>query len=252
MLALAQSTGTITQTVNQRNTIGSLSASPSGAVTAGNPVAFTYYLYTAGAPAPVTETVQFYDGVTAIGSPLTIGLASASNLIPYSQVNTAQGWTASGTAPTVTPLASAGPDGSASTATTLSFADSTSTVLYTVPSTTNYAGQQMTFSIWAQSSTPATLNLTVQDNQQLISPQSAACSVSSTWQRCSITYLFPSNSGTGFSVALTASNFATPISVWGAQFEQAAQPGPTSQPSVWLGPPARRRARLLFPTAISR
>jgi hypothetical protein len=226
MLTFAQSTGTITQTVNQRNTIGSLSASPSGNITAGNPIAFTYYLYTAGAPAPVTETVQFYDGSTAIGSPLTIGLASASNLVPYSQVNTAQGWTTSGTAPTVTPLASAGPDGSASTATTLSFADSTSTVLYAVPSSTNYEGQQMTFSIWATSASPTTLNLTLQDSPQVNASQSAACSVTSAWQRCSVTYTFPSNAGTGFSVSLTSSNFATPISVWGAQFEQAAQPGP--------------------------
>lgn len=226
MLMFAQSTGTITQTVNQRNTIGSLSASPSGSITAGNPIAFTYYLYTAGAPAPVTETVQFYDGSTAIGGPLTIGLATASNLIPYSQVSITQGWTTSGTAPTVTPLSANGPDGSTDTATSLSFADSTSKVLYAVPSTTNYEGQQMTFSIWAMSATPTTLNLTVQDNPQVNASQSAACSVTSTWQRCSVTYTFPSNAGTGFSVSLTSLNFGTPISVWGAQFEQAAQPGP--------------------------
>ena len=225
MLSLAQSTGTVTQTVNQRNTMGSLSATPSGSISAGSSVSFTYFLGTAGAPAPVTETVQFYDGDNALGTPQTIGLASAMNLVPYSQVNTAQGWTTSGTAPTVTPLASNGPDGSTNTATTITFADGTSAVLYAVPSSTNYANDQMTFSIWAQSSTPTTLNLTVQDSPYAAASQSAACSVTSAWQRCSVTYTFPANSGTGFSVSLTASSFATPISVWGAQFEQAAQPG---------------------------
>jgi Bacterial Ig-like domain (group 3) len=226
VLSFAQSTGTITQTVNQRNTIGTLTANPSGNVTAGNPVSFTYTLNTAGAPAPTTETVQFYDSGTAIGSAQTIGLGAGSNLIPYSQVNTSHGWTTTGTAPTVTPLAVNGPDGSTSTASTLSFANGTSTVLYAVPSSTNYASQQMTFSIWAASATPTTLNLIVQDSPHVNASQSAPCAVTSTWQRCSLTYTFPANAGTGFAVSLTASNYATPINVWGAQFEQAAQSGP--------------------------
>jgi hypothetical protein len=226
MLSFAQSTGSITQTVNQRNTIGSLSSTPSGNFTAGSNVSFTYILNTAGAPAPTSETVQFFDRGNAIGSTQAITMISGSNLIPYSQVNASQGWTASGTAPTITPLATNGPDGSTSTATAISFADSASTVLYAVPSSTNYANQQMTFSIWAQSSTPTTLNLIVKDNPQLNASQSAACSVTSTWQRCSLTYSFPANSGPGFSVSLTSSNLATLIDVWGAQFEQAAQPGP--------------------------
>jgi hypothetical protein len=226
MLSYAQSTGSITQTVNQRNTIGALTATPSGNITAGTSVSFTYVLNTAGAPAPTTETVQFYDGASTLGSPITIGLGAGSNLIPYSQVNTAQGWATSGTAPTITPLAVNGPDGSTSTATTVSFANSTSTVLYAVPGSTNYASQQMTFSIWAESASPTTLNLTVQDSPQVHALQSAPCSVTSTWQRCSVTYTFPANSGTGFAVSLTASTYATAINVWGAQFEQAAQPGP--------------------------
>ena len=226
VLVLAQSTGTLTQTVNQRNTMGVLSASPSGSITAGNPITFTYLLYTAGAPAPVTETVQFYDGTNSIGTAQSITLGSGSNLIPYSQVNTAQGWTISGTAPTITPLAVNGPDGSTSTATSVSFADGTSSVLYAVPSSTSYAGLQMTFSIWAQSATPTTLTLAMQDSPSVSASQSAPCPVTSAWQRCSLTYTFPANAGTGFAVALTAGTYATPISVWGAQFEQAAQPGP--------------------------
>jgi hypothetical protein len=222
MLSFAQSTATMTQTVNQRNTIGTLSASPSGSTTAGTPITFTYVLNTAGAPVPA-ETVQFYDGGTALGGPQSIVSASASNLLPYAQVNTGQGWTTTGTAPTVTPLVSNGPDGSSNTATTLSFADTTSTVLYAVPGT-SYAGQQLTFSIWAMSATPATLNLTltVSPNTSPASP----CSVTSTWQRCSLTYTVPAGAGTGFNAVLTASTYATPINVWGAQVEVAAQPGP--------------------------
>ena len=226
MLTFSQSTGTLTQTVNQRNTIGTLTATPSGSISSGASISFAYVLNTAGAPAPVTETVQFYDGGSAMGSAQTISLGAGANLLPYSQVNNTQGWTTSGTAPTITPLASNGPDGSSNTATTLSFADGTSTVLYAVPSSTNYATLPVTFSIWAQSSTPTTLNLIVQDSPYVAASDSAPCSVTSTWQQCSVTYTFPANSGTGFSVSLTSSSFATPISVWGAQFEQAAQPGP--------------------------
>jgi hypothetical protein len=149
-MILAQATGTITQTVNQRNTIGNLSATPNGTIIAGNPIAFTYILNTAGAPAPVSETVQFFDGASALGTPQSVLMTAASNLLPYSQVNAGQGWTTSGTPPTVAPLAVNGPDGSTGTSTTLTFVNGTSTVLYAVPGTTNYANQQVTFSVWAQ------------------------------------------------------------------------------------------------------
>jgi hypothetical protein len=225
-MVFAQATGTITQTVNQRNTIGVLSAMPNGAITAGNPIAFTYILNTAGAPAPTTETVQFYDGTTALGAPQTIGLSLAANLLPYSQVNMGQGWTTSGTAPTVVSLTANGPDGSTNTATALTFVNATSTALYAVPGTTNYANQQVTFSIWAQSATPTTLNLVVQDSPFVAANKSAPCLVTSTWQRCTLVYSFPANAGTGFAVSLTSSSFGVPINVWGAQFEEAGQAGP--------------------------
>jgi hypothetical protein len=120
MLSYAQSTGSVSQTVDQRNTIGVLTASPSSGITTGATVTFSYTLNTAGAPAPTTETVQFYDNSTAIGSAQTIGSATGSNLLPYSQVNTSQGWTTAGTAPTVTPVNANGPDGSTNSASTLS------------------------------------------------------------------------------------------------------------------------------------
>ena len=224
--SMAQSSGSITQTVNQRNTIGTLTASPSGSISEGQSVSFSYILTTAGAPAPTSETVQFYDGTTALGSPQSITAIPGTNLIPYSQVNLSQGWTTSGTAPSVTPAVASGPDGSTNTATGISFVDSTSTVLYAVPGSTNYKNQQVTFSIWAVSATPTTLKLTVQDSPNENASQSQACAVTSTWQRCSISYTFPANSGTGFAVLLSASTYATAINVWGAQFEVAASPGP--------------------------
>jgi hypothetical protein len=225
-LSLAQSTGSITQTVNQRNTIGTLSSSPSGIITPDTDVTFTYILNTAGAPAPTSDTVQFYDGASALGSPQAITSISASNLVPYSQVNLTQGWTTSGTLPTVTPLTLNGPDGSTNSASTVSFADSTSTALYAVPSSTSYASQQVTFSVWAYSATPTTLNLTAQDSPHVAASQSAACAVTSAWHRCSLTYTFPAGAGTGFAVVLTASTYSTAIGVWGAQFEVAAAAGP--------------------------
>jgi hypothetical protein len=226
ILSFAQSTGSVTQTVSKRNTIGSLSATPSGNIAAGTSVSFTLILNTAGAPAPVTETVQFYDGTNSLGSPQSISLAAASNLVPYSQVNTAHGWTTTGTAPTITPLSANGPDGSTNSATVLSFPDGTSTILYAVPSATNYATLQMTFSVWAQSAVPTTLNLAITDSPQVNASQSAPCAVTSAWQRCSLVYTFPANSSTGFAVSLASASFGTPISVWGAQFEQAPAAGP--------------------------
>jgi hypothetical protein len=225
-LLLAQSTGTITQTVNKRNTIGTLSAAPNGTITAGSTVNFTYVMSTDGAPAPTTETIQFYDGATVLGSPQTIGLAAGSNLLPYSQVNTGKGWTASGTAPTVAPMAANGPDGSTTTATNVTFVDGTSAVLYAVPGATNYANQAMTFSFWAQSASPTTINLNIKDSPSVAANHSTTCAVTNTWQRCTLSYTFPSGSGTGFAVSITSSNFAVPISFWGSQVEQAGQAGP--------------------------
>ena len=98
------------------------------------------------------------------------------------------------------PRAVNGPDGSTGTATTLTFVNGTSTVLYAVPGTTNYANQQVTFSVWTQSATSTTLILTVKDNPFVAASQSAPCTVTSTWQRCTLTYTFPANAGTGFSV----------------------------------------------------
>lgn len=69
----------LTETVNKRNTIGALTATPTSGLTSEATVTFNYTLHTAGAPAPTSEPVQFLDGITAIGSAQTIGSISASN-----------------------------------------------------------------------------------------------------------------------------------------------------------------------------
>jgi hypothetical protein len=227
--SLAQTTASLTQTVNQRNTIGVLTASPSTGLTAGQTVTFSYTLHTAGAPAPTTETVQFYDNGSAIGSAQAITSANGSNLLPYSQVATANGWTTTGTAPTVTPNSVNGPDGSTNTATLVaapSTTSSTSGVAYAVPGTA-YANTALTLSVWARTASTATLTLGLTDSPVSTASSTTTCALTSSWQRCTLTYAFPANAGTGFAAALSvAGQAAENIYLWGAQVEAASTAGP--------------------------
>lgn len=227
--SLGQTTSSLTQTVNQRNTIGVLTASPTTGLTAGQTVTFSYTLHTAGAPAPTTETVQFYDNSSAIGSAQTISSASGSNLLPYSQVATGNGWTTTGTAPTVTPNSVNGPDGSTNTATlvaTPSTTSSTSGVAYAVPGTA-YANTTLTLSVWARTSSTANLTLGLTDSPASTASSTGTCALTSSWQRCTLTYAFPANAGTGFAAAFSvAGQAAENIYLWGAQVEAASTAGP--------------------------
>jgi hypothetical protein len=227
LLGRGQSTATLTQQVNQRNTIGVLVATPATGITFGSSVNFAYQMYTAGAPAPTADTVQFFDGSTAIGSPVAITEIAASNLLPYSQVNTSNGWTTSGTPATVSPNALGGPDGSSNTASSIGFPDSTSAVLYAVPSSTIYAGQTLTLSFWVQSPTAASLTMGITDSPHVSASRTGSCIAAggSTWQRCTLTYAFPA--GNGFAVSITSAGAsAQSVNIWGAQVEEAAQAGP--------------------------
>ena len=224
----AQSTATLTQTVGQRPTIGVLSATPTSGYTAGAPVTFSYILHTAGAPAPTTESVQFLDGTTVIGSQV-IGSVAGSNLLPYSQISLANGWSQTGTAANLNPASFAGPDGSANTATLASFPDTTSGtsgIQFSVPGT-SYANQPMTFSVWARAAAATTLNLSLSDSQSVSASGSSTCALTTAWQRCVLTYSFPANAGSGFSAAVSVSGtVAQAVSLWGAQVEKASAAGP--------------------------
>jgi len=221
-----QSTGTVTQTVNQRNTIGVLTAAPTPTVVAGSPVTFTYLLHTAGAPISSSATVQFFDGTTALGSAQPVESVAASNLLPYSEVDLTHGWVIGGTPATVSPKSATGADASANSATTVTFTDTTSSVVSSIPGSTTYAGKQMTFSFWAYALTPATLSLTIADSPQVAASSSNTCVLSSTPQRCVLTYEFPAAAGTGFAVSLSApSSVGIPITTWGLDVEQASASG---------------------------
>ena len=253
LTASAQTSTTLSQTVNKRNTIGALTASPSTGLTAGASVTFSYTLHTAGAPAPTTETVQFMDGSNAIGSAQTIGSVSASNILPYSQISAANNWTATGTAPTLTPNSVTGPDGSASTATQVAFPSTTSTpsaITASVPGT-SYASKAMTFSVWAQSATPTTLTLTLADSPSVAASNSNTCAVTSAWQRCILTYAFPANAGTGFAATVSSvGQAAQTINLWGAQVEQASAPTPYVSTIGTARPSGAQGGSISFPYAM--
>lgn len=225
----AQSSSNLTQTVNKRNTLGVLTASPTSGLTTGSTVTFSYTLDTAGAPAPTSETVQFMDGSTAIGSAQAIGSEAGSNLLPYSQISPANGWQATGTAPTITSNLVNGPDGSSNTASQVAFPDSTSAstgITRPVPGTA-YAGLPLTFSVWAQAPSPTTLTLGLTDSPAVSASKSASCLLTSSWQRCTLTYTFPAGAGTGFAVTLSLDGQAAQtVQLWGAQVEQASAAGP--------------------------
>lgn len=225
----SQSVGPITQTVNKRNTIGTLSASPTTGIDVGTTVNFSYQLSTGGAPYPASETVQFYDGATALGSPMAITQGSGNNLLPYAQINTANGWTTVGTAPTVTPNAASitGPDGSVGYTTTLALPASGSGVSYAVGGATSYAGQPLTLSLYVNGPAGNTINLSITDNPQSTASQITPCTLTGAWQRCQLNYVFPSSTNSGFIVTLTSSAAAAQtVSVFGAQVEEAATAGP--------------------------
>lgn len=222
----AQSSATLTQTVNKRGTIGVVTVSPSASVSAGASAAFTAILHTGGAPAPTSETMQFYDGASTLGAAQTITQIAATNLLPYSQVNTSQGWTALGAA-TFTANAVNGPDGSqtATTGVLPSSASANQGAQYAV-SGTSYASQAMTLSLWAKAAAATTLTLGITDNPAVNAASTSTCALTTSWQRCTLTYTFPANANTGFifNVYTTGQGAAT-VYLWGAQAEQASSAG---------------------------
>jgi hypothetical protein len=223
-----QPSGTTTQTVIQRNTIGVLTASPSSSLTSGEAISFSYVLETAGAPAPTTETIQFYDNSTAIGTPQTIGSIPGSNLLPYSQVNTANGWMSIGS-PTIAALTDAGPDGSSASATRLTLPSSGSQsqgVSYAITGA-SYASMAMTVTFWAKAAAATSLTIGITDNPGLNANGSGTCSLTTSYQRCTLTYTFPANANSGFILNLYGTGQgASTVDVWGVQVEQASSAGP--------------------------
>jgi hypothetical protein len=191
-------------------------------------VNFTYVLHTGGAPAPISETIQFYDNATTIGNPQIIGGNPGSNLLPYSQVDLSSGWASIG-APTVTASADAGPDGSPASATQLILPSSASQnqgVSYAV-SGTSYASQAISVSFWAKASTGITVSIDLTDNPASHGNGGRTCALTASYQRCTLTYSFPADANSGFVANLFATGQgAATVDVWGVQVEQASSAGP--------------------------
>lgn len=240
-MTFAQST-TITQTVNKRNTISNFTAvqSLSGTNSAiaspmpvGTDILFTYQLFNGGAPAPGSgEPITITDSVSGAltpGSP-TWTTVNGTNLLPYSQTDTTHGWAIHGTAGnvTITPGNYGGPDGSSTgtsaptaLASTVLFNDGVSGPEYVVPGT-SYAGQTMTYSVWAYSTAGSTITLTLQDGSQATQGTPAACTLpAATWTRCSVTAAFSGGAASGFTALTTGTSGATDR-LWGNQVETSA------------------------------
>ncbi len=227
----ASSQTTITQTVNKRGTQTELTGSPLTGVVVGNTVTFTGLLDTAGAPVVTTETISIKDGTTVLGTaPITS--VSATNLLPYSQDFSKWTSVATGVAAPTETVTGTAPDGT-TTATQLVFPATTSTaysgLTYPLPGT-NYAGQNLTASVWVYSATGGTITLQITDSPKVAGAGQGTCPVSAGWTRCELTYAMPAGAGTGAAFSIVSNNApAQTISIWGAQLETAAKAGPLVQ-----------------------
>jgi hypothetical protein len=92
---------------------------------------------------------------------------------------------------------------------------------------TNYASDTLTLSFWAKASAATTLSLGVSDNPALNANGSSTCGLTTSYQRCTLTYAFPPSANSGFIVSLyTSLQAAVAVDIWGVQVEQAGAAGP--------------------------
>lgn len=179
-------------------------------------------LISTGGDAP-TGTVNFASdgGNVASAAPTS---ATTENYIPFSRDFTKWSWEA--TNPTsVTRATVPGPNGLPGDVATVVFPSTTGTysgIRYT-DSTTNLVGKTMTFSFWVRGDAPSNLSVDLADWPW--SGNFAAgngCSVTTTWQQCTVSGTFPSNANGGFYVPIRSDNQTSPMTVylWGAQLNE--------------------------------
>ena len=220
----------LSQIVNKDGTVSEVYVSPASGAVVGANLALTALIDTASMTP--TGTVQFLDGATVLGtSPVTI--ANNTNLLPYS-LNFGK-WTpeSNGVAsPGLTANAAIGPDGSANSATAVSFPDTSATGNQgadfsgvNLSGTGSFAGKPLTLSIWLQSQNAGTVALVLSDGLDTVQ-KVQSCTVSSVWQRCSVTLNVPTSGSTGFEAHVRNwGGTAATVNLWGAQVEQSAAPG---------------------------
>jgi len=195
-------------------------ASPTSA-TSGPPVALQGIIDTGGGRS-ATGSIGFASNGTSIGS-VTVSTVSTTNLLP---TNGLGGETYQAT---VTSDSQTAPDGSV-TAETVSIPPFSNAEAYVglnsnvVPA----SGDVYTYSIWLKAPTPTFVALRM---TQSCGANNAAIGVTAgtSWQRFALTETMGTPCSGGLLVRLNeygpTSNTAT-LYVWGAQLEQAAQPGP--------------------------
>jgi Bacterial Ig-like domain (group 3) len=238
------STGIALQTVNQAQTVTSVHpvATSGGAILPGQSVTL-FGVVSSGLSTPgilnPTQTVQFNLNGAALGAPITVTNASATNLLPFSQAF-AQ-WTKFGGVATVTDQAIAGPfdNGNATGGVSNTTA---STIVFPVASTSNPAGvrfnvpesggpaltgQPVTFSVWVEGAAAGNLTLVISDGNGANAQPAITIPVQTTYHRFEKTITIPAGFANGFTVAVeSTSTTAQTVNIQGAQFEQAAFAGP--------------------------
>lgn len=238
------STGTALQTVNQAQTVTSVHAvsTSGGTILPGQSVTL-FGVVSSGLSTPgivnPTQSVQFNLNGAALGAPITVTNASATNLLPFSQAF-AQ-WTKFGGVATVTDQAVAGPfdNGNATggvsntTASTIVFpaasASNPAGVRFNVPTSGGpaLAGQPVAFSVWVEGAAAGNLTLVISDGNGANPQPAITIPVQTTYHRFEKSITIPAGFANGFTVAIeSTSTTAQTVNIQGAQFEQAAFAGP--------------------------
>jgi hypothetical protein len=231
--ASGQSTAQYTQTINKAPTITEF-VMPHGMLPEQSVTLKALVhtgISTTGITAP-TPTISFYldgsDSSNIIGTP-TLTSATATNLLSYSEAFTKWSTISNGAVqPTVTDQSAVSPFGTTNTpnsgniASVVVFpATSGSAVsgLSTQVTGTSYAGQTIVFSVWAQASTPSTLQLVIADgsggNVTVKDIQ-----VGTNWRRYHIEATLPAGAASGLQSAIQSTGQTSQtVNLFGAQAE---------------------------------
>jgi hypothetical protein len=222
---LSATSAAVAQVVNKAPTVESVYATPPNGLTVGSSVTFTALVNT-GMLTP-TGSVTFMDGATNLGTG-TVSAATATNLLPFSSDFTHWVSNNSGAAAPTVGAATTGPDGASTSATTITYPDTTGTGNFSgqqITATGNFAGQQMAVSFWAMSTTGTqlTVNLTDGSGAKTVS---AIVTTTGTWQRFVLPMTLSAGANPNAILSIVVANQgAGSVSLYGAQLEQAATAG---------------------------
>ncbi len=230
--AFGQSSGQYAQTVNKAPTVTEVFM-PRGMLPE-QPITLKALVHTgistSGIVAPTPNITFYVDGTgsgNVIGTP-TLTSATATNLLNYSEAFSKWNLGGSAAPPTVTDQSALGPFGTTNspnggnTASVVVFPDTTSGTVSRVSSQvtgTSYAGQQVVFSVWAQSATASTLQLVIADGSGGNSTV-ATMHVGTDWRRFHVQVTLPGGAASGLTATTQSTGQATQtVNLFGAQVE---------------------------------